>query len=523
MRWDSEYKLRFWEKFRLRAQQAFAKKDYAVAEKFSRLAVDEAAGLASQNFRQGISYFDCGDALKAQGKLAEALVAYEQASLALEKAQSACQDTTLKTLLLEDTARVLTNSADCLRQAGDFIAAKQRFVQSIDCYNQAIGYSSGGIQDKIAGQQMLKSMLGLADVCQQLGETADADRIYRQVLRLLMESCASQSFSKHARELYAQYLRRAGRESEVAPLFYDLLWYQLINAATDHLHAKAYSLAKTEYGKALKVAYRAHDSKLVMQSYRYLTDVLIAEGDLSDFSKIAAVALDYAKKHGQFFSYDTDVILSQLAEISVIFHYSNAEPVVQELCDLRASWNGRQSEPYGDALVLKALYLQNQKRFSESAVNAAEAFQIYAADMNKKRRFAENFSQLAELLEEQGDLSKAKYMYLQLWQTEDHRLDSEDYRPALRLFQLARVTHRLNNKAESRRYFKQAMQRSNQLPETEAIKLVLPLQASMAYWQKSAEKEILKAICIRLKSLYMTEPEAYAANIKIIDQELRRL
>lgn len=418
---DREYRLRFWEKCRIGAVQAVKKRQYKTARTLAEEAISQAQGFGESDFRLGVSYTVLGDVCKEQKQFQESENAYKKAIKILESAEDfySKQENAkmkdgqkgemadfdlLRKLTREDLANALSHLADLYASNEDFEQASNTFSKAATIYQSIVSGDKFNIEDSQLGQELVYSLLGLAESSIQTKNLDAAAEAYNRSLQYAAASHCTEFLLVEIRDGYLNVLKQMGRTEEAQKLICDANCTKLLSDGNAAFKAEDYASAESLYKQAFTNAQNSiFEDRRVMHCLACLANAQLKLEKLDDAERTCIIAERYMTQKHMPYDRDYDTVLTAYVNVMLTKKQSSqALAILSKQHHYRFLEFGPSSIQACETLALaaKALLLSNNKAGAEQ-----RALQLYKIlklkHMTNKRAFAA-ILETAHLLGELG-------------------------------------------------------------------------------------------------------------------------
>lgn len=370
---DREYRLRFWEKCRIGAAQALHKKQYKFARVLADEAVAQAQGFGDSDFRLGVSLCGLGDVEKAQGKRKSAEQSYKRAVKVLEAAEnkaaeqetanmnsgkkSAMADSDLtRRLAREDLANALSHLADLYATEERYSEAANCFERAAQTYQSMITGNKWTVDDCPLGQELVYSLLGLAQVSiQEKKLTVAADAYQRSLVYAVASNCP-EFLLVEIRDGYLKVLQELGRTAETQQLLADSQCTKFVFAGTQAFARKDFAGAEKLFQQAYVFAQQSiFANRRIMHCLYSLTMAYSNLGKIAELQQTCRLADQYMLSRQLRFDKDYDGILTADADTAIMYGIpTHAIEALSKQYRFRVVEYGPNSIPVCDTMIAKA-------------------------------------------------------------------------------------------------------------------------------------------------------------------------
>lgn len=226
-RQDYSYHLRFWEWYCSNADQQLQQQHYSEAKRLLIAALREAKGLGSTDIHRIISLRRLAelDLLEGEGESARSL--YKQ--ILQEIGTSSYSSKPYDLIIPWEQIRSLLGLAELCERSGDKAGAES-------CYKQALAVEMSlsnsrrlPSADIVLGRDIAMTLCGLANARRDEGDNQSAEAYYKQALSLAKATAAPASFVSHVISEYSKLLAVMNRQSDLQELQIELCQFQPIN------------------------------------------------------------------------------------------------------------------------------------------------------------------------------------------------------------------------------------------------------------------------------------------------------
>jgi hypothetical protein len=436
---DTEYRLRFWEKYRIAAEHALRRKQYKFAHSMALEAVAQAEGLGKDDFRLGVSLCDLGDVEKAQEKGKQAESSYKRAIKVLQKNEPAAgADTDLSkqdndlfhSLATEDLANCFYQLADLYIDQQRYSDAAKYFSRAAAAYKSVLRATKWTVTDSPLGQKLVAALVGLAKSQTALNNYAAADSAYSTALQIAMASNYPEFSLRELRNEYLTVSNKLGKLDEAKRLKADEDWEIHSVAGMKAYMAKDFDSAEPLLNQALADAHESvFSTRRLMRSLSNLSLLYSATKDMSKLENVCSMA-DSLMQTGRFrFDKEYDSILC--CESNLFILSGRPQQAINSLnkqLDYRRRFYGPNSIEICQVLASKGL-----AEFKLGARNyASEAARLSLRILKEKfwnnRAASRAMLDTATLFTELGDFQGAEQLELQIWDMQKKHLDKTDSR-----------------------------------------------------------------------------------------------
>ncbi len=358
------YRLRFWEKYRINAEQCYKKSQYSQARAKAVEALALAEGFGDSDFRLGVSLCDLGDIDKAVGKNRAAEDHYKRAIKVFEAAGSRAAEAAMKAksansnsgtkgendsdeammckLIREDLANGLAHLADLYAIQEKYGEAAKCFDEAANLYQSMVGGNRWLLDDCAMGQELVSCLVGLAQVSLAKKDPDEAAKAYRRALDYAVAAQCPEHVLTDIRDAYLELLQENGRSKEANQLLADIDWQKCTAAGLKAYYQKNIPEADALLHRAYMDAQQSiFSERRMMKSLYYLLSVLILEDKPAEVEQCRMLAHKYVLSRNVRFDQDYDSMLTFLANYSL-----NAKNPYQAIDSLKQQQSYRINE-YG--------------------------------------------------------------------------------------------------------------------------------------------------------------------------------
>ncbi|MBX9722501.1 MAG: tetratricopeptide repeat protein, partial [Candidatus Obscuribacterales bacterium] len=342
------YRLRFWEKYRINAEQCYKKSQYSQARTKAVEALALAEGFGDSDFRLGVSLCDLGDIDKAVGKNKAAEDHYKRAIKVFEAAGSRAAEAAMKAksansstgtsnlssatskaendsdeammckLIREDLANGLTHLADLYAIQEKYSEAAKCFDEAANLYQSMVGGNRWLLDDCAMGQELVTCLVGLAQVSLAQKEPDAAAQAYHRALDYAVAAQCPEHVLVDIRDAYLELLQDQGRSKEANQLLADIDWQKSTSAGVKAYYQKNIPEADTLLHRAFMDAQQSiFSERRMMKSLYNLLSVLVLEDKPAEVEQCRMLAHKYVLSRNVRFDQDYDSMLTFLANYSL--------------------------------------------------------------------------------------------------------------------------------------------------------------------------------------------------------------
>lgn len=413
--WNRDYRLRYWEKYRVAGESAYFKRNYKRAAELFRDAVFEAESLGANDFRLGVSLAELADANRKLGNHAEAEEFYNRALAILKNVAHDSHGSAMLTLARQDTARILSSMA--LMYAGErkFDLAAARFERAIKVYDGLCKVTADGtLKDNFLGQEEVRALDNLARTYAQLKKYDQAGICFRKALKLARLSKYSELATREISSRFLTMLKAIGTPLAAPDIVADEGWKDGMAEALVLMSAKRW----TEAEKCLAICEKAtlslpERSDRAVKTFSQLAIVYLMTGRVTEAEiacKRATRLVDLSEEDAGAF--DLDQALAQLATYYVISNQGGkALPVLAAHHALRCKLFGTDSIQAADVLAALARALVSCGSYDRANKVADEAKAIVVPKYTSSKRGMHAVFELAQVYQMTRNLAAAEQMY----------------------------------------------------------------------------------------------------------------
>ena len=413
---DREYRLRFWEKCRIGAAQALHKKQYKFARVLAEESVAQAQGFGDSDFRLGVSLCGLADVEKAQGKRQQSEEVYKRSIKVLEAAEnqaadmqnanmkagkhSAMIDADLnRRLAREDLANALYHLADLYATEERFQEAANYFERAAGIYESMLNVSKWTLDDCPMGQQLVYSLLGLAEVSIQQKNLDAAAAAYKRSLVFAVASNCPEFLLLEIRDGYLKVLRELGKTEEAQKLLADEMCTKFAYEGNQAFGREDYAAAEKFFQQAYAMAQQSiFSDRRIMHSLYLLANSQVKLNKTAELRQVCKLADNYMENKHLRFDKDYDGILH--AEANLDITYGNPAQAVEALAKqyrYRVQEYGPNSIPVCDTLTLKAKSEYQSGNIQQAERTALGVYRILKAKHISSKRASSSIFELALL------------------------------------------------------------------------------------------------------------------------------
>lgn len=436
---DAEYRLRFWEKYRIAAEHALRRKQYRFAHTMALEAVEQARSFGRDDYRLGVSLCDLADVEKAQLKSKQAESSYKSAIKVLEHNTAADAGSKQPDRGTEFIIDVLAREglANCFYQLADLYSDEKRFADAAECFSQAaksyrsiLGAGSWDVDDCPLGQKLVAALIGLAKSELALNNLAATDDAYHAALQIAMASNYPEFSLRDLRNDYLLLAKKIGKEQLANQLQADSDWENYSSAGMKAYYAKDFATATPLLNHAFQAAQSSiFSARRVLKSLRNLAAVYSASQDFPQLEQVCVVA-DRLMQTGKYrFDNDYDDILS--CEATLYNLTGRPEQAIASLniqIKYRRRFYGQNSIEVCQSLVSKGLAELKLGARNYAAEAADFSFKILREKFWSNRRAMGAMLDTSSLYTDLGQFDKAEQLQLQVLDLQKKRLEKTDAR-----------------------------------------------------------------------------------------------
>lgn len=442
---DREYRLRFWEKCRISSEQALRKRRYKYAHAMAEEAVRQAEGFGDKDFRLGVSLCDLGDVEKAEGKTKAAEETYKRSIAVLDAAKQSATETESKgtsnpkiaeqnkismRLSCEDLATGLAHLADLYAMEERYQDASLCFSKAAEDYQSIIGGDKWTVDDSPLGQELVQSLLGLAQVSMQLKNYDLAVQSYQRALDFAASSNCPEFLLREIRDAYLKLLQELGKQKEAQTLIADEMCLKLSQEGLSAYNGHDPQRAEVLFRQALQAAQiSVFSERRMMRCMHNLVSALSAEGKFAEVEQVGASAAHYMQEHHLNFDRDFDEIISAHINLCKVYHREaqGLQPVNQQL-QFRMWKYGPNSIQTCESIALKGQLELSCGMKKEAEESAQSAYRIIETKFANNRRAANAMDTTATLMAELQHADQAESILEKLCQSMFKSMDPNDPR-----------------------------------------------------------------------------------------------
>lgn len=413
--WNRDYRLRYWEKYRVAGESAYFKRDYKRAAELFKDAVFEAESLGSNDFRLGVSLSQLADANRKLGNHAEAEEFYNRALAILKNVAHSSREAVMLTLVRQDTARILSSMA--LMYAGErkFDLAAVRFERAIKVYDGLCKVTDDGtLRDNFLGQEEVRALDNLARTYVQQKKYDQAGMCFKKALKLARLSKYSELATSEISARYLGMLKAIGTPLAAPDVVADQAWQESMADALVFMSEKRWKEAET----CLIVCEQAtinlpERSDRAVKTFSQLANVYLMTGRVTEAEiacQRATRLVNLAEEDAGAF--DLDQALAQLATYYVISNQGKrALPALAAHHALRCKLFGPDSIQAADILAAIARALVSCGSYAQANKVADEAKAIVVPKYASSKRGMHAVFELAQVYQMTRNLTAAEQMY----------------------------------------------------------------------------------------------------------------
>lgn len=413
--WNRDYRLRYWEKYRVAGESAYFKRNYKRAAELFKDAVSEAESLGANDFRLGVSLAELADANRKLGNHAEAEEFYDRALAILKNVVHSSPAPVMLILVRQDMARILSSTA--LMYAGErkFDLAAARFERAIKVYDVLCKVSADGtLKDNFLGQEEVRALDNLARTYAQLKKYDQAGICFRKALKLARLSKYSELATREISSRYLAMLKAIGTPLAAPDIVADEVWQESMADALVLISEKRWKEAE----KCLAICEQATSSlpersDRTVKTFSQLATVYLMTGRVAEAEaacKRATGLVNLSEEDAGAF--DLDQALGQLSTYYIISNQGRkALPALAAHHALRCKLFGTDSIQAADVLAAIARALVSCGSYGRANKVADEAKAIVVPKYASSKRGMHAVFELAQVYQMTHNLAAAEQMY----------------------------------------------------------------------------------------------------------------
>lgn len=412
--WNRDYRLRFWEKYRIAAETAYLKKDYQHAHQYSVQAVKEAEDLGARDFRLGVSLAALGDACRKLGDHAEAEANYDRALVVLKNALKVCENDKVMTCLVrQDLARVLNSMGQMYNSEKKYELAASHFEHAVKLYDELCVPMNGHYDDNFLAQEEVRTLTALAKVYGHLKEFDKADASFRKALAEARLADLPELASQEITRDYLELMQSTGRQNQVLDVMALVAWQEGMNQVVELCNANRWPEAEVYLKNCLAATKQFPDRpECLAKTLAQLATVYVktgriqqAEASCNDAMQVLATSADDA-------GFDVDSAMTSLGmHYSVTQQGDKALPLLMNQYGLRARLFGVHSVQSAEILAGLADAFRNAGNFGRASQAADRARQILLPAYAGSKRGIPAMFELGKCYQLMGDYARAQEMF----------------------------------------------------------------------------------------------------------------
>lgn len=519
--WDREYRLRFWERYRIQAEAAHLKHKRKVYREYARQAVDQAMALGEKDFHLVVSLIDFGDACRVSGDSRAAEEAYRKA-LSVTPSTAGAPDLEQK-LNCQNRARTLL-------EMGNLLIEKKQYVRSVSYFKQAArAYESlcpgDIIEDNLVGQDLACSYSGLARAEYELGGYEKAEGYAKKALGLCRRSAFSELMLDDIYDVYRQSLIRLGRKSDIEKIFADKRWNELTAAGLLACKAGRLTEAESYFLQATAAAEKSEQGKSkLIKSHLNLARLYLSWGRTGDLERCCEESLSVCAflDFDDRYDINLDRTMSMLATIySATGAAAKAIPVFKKQYAYRLRYCGHESLLCGETLAALARAYYFAGRNKEALIEAKAALVVLLPAYAGNKKAAPAMADLGAVFESLSLYQPAEELYKCVDQLNNKLHDRWDNRIIAGKTALCRLYMRTHRLKELKSKNREILDSLSEMPVKRRIETAPYLVVLGSIYVDGGAYALADSVYSELKEITRTQKTALPLNTKM-RQELER-
>lgn len=420
---EKEYRLRLWEKCRFDGDFAYIDGDYQNARRKYQEAVDHAAHLEKNSFRQGVSLANLASACAGGGDLVGAETHYREALNALDRVSYPVGAAVERQLLAEDLIFTLNRLGEVLIKLNASGTTVPFFTRALSMAEALSVSNAASRNDRTISKEIVEALTGLGTANFQVRKYRDARILYERALALANSTIVPESLAHKVRVNLAVTLQETGHGRDLTGIIDSKAWQEATHNAEQAASVGDYNRAENQYRIAVNALKKAGpDDVRTAQSIESLAEACYMNGHYDDAIEFYKRALKVSSRFTKSYEKSDDIISRKL--VSALFarcSYAELESVLKDQLAKRQVEFGishsRCAEIFGNlclvylrtgrpelAREIAPIALEGLKNFKQPRVRHARALRDLATFMSAEG----NYEKSVALLETSKDILMVK-------------------------------------------------------------------------------------------------------------------
>ncbi|MCC7527907.1 MAG: tetratricopeptide repeat protein [Candidatus Melainabacteria bacterium] len=329
---EKEYRLRLWEKCRFDGDCAYIGGDYQNARLKYQEAVDHAAHLEKNSFRQGVSLANLASACAGGGDLAGAQAHYRQALNALERVNYPPGAAVERQLLAEDLIFTLNRLGEVLIKLNASGTTVAFFNRSLSMAEALSASNKASRDDRTISKEMVEALTGLGTANFEVRKFRDARILYERALALANSTIVPESLARKVRVNLAVTLQETGDGRNLTGIIDSRAWQEATHNAEQAAAVGDYKRAENQYRIAVNALKKAGPEDIrTSETIDRLAEACYMNGHYDDAIELYKRALKVSSRFTRSYEKRDDIISRKL--VSALFarcSYVDLESVLKD-------------------------------------------------------------------------------------------------------------------------------------------------------------------------------------------------
>ncbi len=329
---EKEYRLRLWEKCRFDGDSAYIDGDYQNARRKYQEAVDHAAHLEKNSFRQGVSLANLASACAGGGDLVGAETYYREALNALDRVSYPPGAAVERQLLAEDLIFTLNRLGEVLIKHSAKGSTVPFFNRALSMAETLSASNAASRNDRTISKEMVEALTGLGTANFEVRKFRDARILYERALALANSTIVPESLAHKVRVNLAVTLQETGSGRNLAGIIDSKAWQEATHNAEQAVAVRDYNRAESQYRIAVDALKKAGPEDIrTAQTIESLAEACYMNGHYDDAVELYKRARQVSSRFTKSYEKGDDIISRKLA--SALFarcNYAELESVLKD-------------------------------------------------------------------------------------------------------------------------------------------------------------------------------------------------
>lgn len=409
---ETECRLRLWEKCRFDGNSAFYDQDYRQALEKYQEALGYSRRLEKNSFRIGVSLAHVASAEEALHNFTAAERLYRQSVEELDKVRYKDSQSLRSLLLEQDLTESLNDLGNILLKLNRVDEAEPYFKRALSIGDRLVNGGGSMSKDRTISQQRVISLAGLADISFRRRDFKKAEPLYNDALTLAEETLVPESLNEKIRVNMALMLQSSGRGANLGKILPDMDWQKQVTKAESHMINARWQQAEKCLREAVHALdqYGLDDVRLAVTLGK-LGSVLIEQHKDNQAIPILIRAIDIERKLHKSYDEDMDANMHRLAVLYINRgQFDRAEPLLKEQITLREISFGPDDYSVAEMSGNLAYVLSRNGKKDDAKAMASRAYDRLKDQERSRKKFRVTrlFRNMSYIFIDAGDYERAE-------------------------------------------------------------------------------------------------------------------